>query len=248
MKYSSLVVVPLLLSGCGSDSTPDTAGTPDTASTTADVLFSSGGSCAVSDSSDSTGTAAENVTTVASTEAVNCPEDLAEGLDGPGISNTGNGSLTVDGVTVPLTTAIFDSIFSNSTESIFDLQLHNGEHRSLVRTITNGSSTATRIDTGTYNASAVLSMELAQSGSTQLASGSFDVDSTGTSSNRAVDVVFFIDKDGDGKPTTPEEVSEAASGNINLSGTAPDWVLSFDITLQNGSALTGNYTGVFHSD
>ena len=245
MKYTiGLTLASLLLCGCSSEES-----TTNNDNNT-NVLTTSGASCETSSSSN-TNTSTNNQST-ASSDAI-CQADLEGPIPGPGISNTGTGTLLIDGISLPVKTMIFESIFTSNTESIVELTLHDGEYRSLVRTAINGTSTTTRTDYGTYNASVYLSMELVQAGTDGLTGGSFEVFGNDNSSvsdapaNRAPDVFFFQDKNGDKKPTSTDEVSEGMTGNINISGTAPNWTITLDLTLENGSILTGNYSGEFYT-
>ncbi len=236
----SIALITLLVTGCSGSSNNNSDNSTGTY-----TLTISGGSCAAS-STTAVPPDPDTSVTVPATQEVNCPDEFTGVIPGPGISNTGNGSVVNNGTGASITTAVFEALSTSTTSSIVEIQLHNGEFRSIERTVTNGTDTATQIDTAVYNATVFISMELSQDGTDGFSGGSFDVN-VPDSLNYAPDVFFFIDQDGDRKPSTQQEVSDAVSGNINVSGSAPDWLITFDLTLQNGSTLTGSYTGALHN-
>ena len=237
----SIGLVVLIIGGCGSSS--DTSSTPD-----ADVLTISGSGCSISSTSIDTSTLVTETDTM-NLGLAECPEDLDGDIPGPGSSNTGAGSLTSDGWELSVNTAIYELLFTGNSRSTSQLILHDGEYRSLSRAVTNGTDTATRVDWGIYNATVLLDMELVQNGEEGFTGGSFEFmsDNPDTGTNNLSDVILFIDRDGDKKPSATEEVSEVISGNVNVSGVATAWMVTLDLTLEDGSTLTGNYSGSFHS-
>lgn len=239
-KKLCLALISLFVIGCSGGSNTNSENNSGTF-----TLTTSSGSCAISSDSAVPQDSNTNVT-VPATQEVNCPDEFSGVIPGPGISNTGNGSAVNNGIDLSITTAVFEPLFTDSRSSLVEIQLHNGEFRSIQRTVTNGTDTATQIDTAVYNATFYLSMELSQNGTAGFTGGSFDIN-VPDSLNSAPDVFIFIDQDGDNKPSIQQEVTDAVSGNINVSGTAPDWLITFDLTLENGSTLTGNYTGALHN-
>lgn len=231
----------LLVCGCGSS---ETSGTQQS-----DALTTFGSGCSTSSNSVAISTPITETQTIASTLEVECPGDLDTPIPGPGVSNTGSGALVNAGRTWPVNTANYDLLFSSNAESATQLILHDGEYRSRVRSVTNGTDTAIGVEWGIYNASVLIDMELVQIGQESLTGGSFEVeaDTFVAATNRVSDIIVFTDKDGDSKPSAIDEVFEVLSGNVNVSGVAPDWTVTLDLTLEDGSTMTGNYTGSFYS-
>lgn len=183
---------------------------------------------------------------------VDCDEELGE-LPGPGVSHTGVGSLLTDSSEITISSVTADSESVTGNFSVLELILHDGETRSLVQQSKIGGQTTIRIDWAIYNISVAMTANLTQAGADTFSGGTFEVsNSTDLSatefeqSNYALGVWLFIDKRDDGIPTTEDEVAQAVSGNINVSGAAPDWLVTLDLTLDDGSSLTGSYSGSFY--
>lgn len=235
-----------LLSACGG-STENT--TP--ASGTGNQYFTGGVSCGVS------GDTSTNTETVTGTgdllDAVDCSADLDTSLPGPGIAATGSGSLIVTGDVRPISAAMIDISYRNTIQDFIevDFQLHDGNIRSLVQQSSDGSDTTTRVDWGIYDATILLSMEIRQAGSASFTGGSFDVvrfvdGEAPEQENYAFEPALFIDKRSDGILTASDEILQVASGNVNITGTEPDWSVTVDLTLEDGTSVTGAYAGTFY--
>lgn len=190
---------------------------------------------------------------------VDCSTDQNTSITGPGVAQTGDGSATYNNSETPVSAVLIDEVFSTSGYATVQLSLHNGELRYVIQSssVTTGTlvETTTRRDWGVYNADFALTMELSQAGDGTFTGGSFEVNTTddaisGTElaqSNYAFDVIFRKDLDDDGTITTMDEVKEAISGNLNVSGAEPNWSVTYDLTLEDNTTITGFYNGSFYS-
>jgi len=241
-----------LLLGCSSSGTTPQA---ESGSST-DQAFLTGNSC-------ETGLATVNVSDQAPPAAttaeqqLSCFEDADTALSGPGVGNTGTGSLNYSGNVKNISAATIDEENYNNQSDV-TLLLHDGNTRSLKQSGSNeteyGSETITRIDWGLYNATIAFAAILTQINADTFTGGSFDVIATTangsidipTDTNTAYIVALIRDKNGNGVSDTETEVDFAVSGNINVTGESNNWSVTLDVTLEDGTAVTGVYDGSFH--
>jgi len=189
---------------------------------------------------------------------LDCESEIQKNLPGPGVGQTGSGSLTINNKQTTLSAAyITIDQLGNDTNVIESvLVLHNGELRSSQTSSTNETATSTtttvRVAVGIYNASIALPMHLSESNADMFAGGSYEIlppnDATGPTGAKVVELaVLAQDINGNATIDTDSETIRAISGNVNVSGTSPDWTITIDATLGDGSSLTGVYNGAIHT-
>lgn len=189
---------------------------------------------------------------------VDCVSELDRNLPGPGVGQTGAGSLTYSNREIMLTAATADYAQSTELDSGVSvlLLLHDGETRSLTVSASveteNETESSTRTDWGIYNASTAFSVNLTQINTEVFTGGTFNVTPLSDSSspenaNTATWVYLFLDRNSDLTISEESEVGNIVSGNINVTGESPNWSVTFDVTLEDGMSLTGAYNGAFHN-
>ena len=242
-NYYSLCVAGILLVGCSSGDDAGVASDRDE-----NVYFTGGVSCSVSSTSSTDSTSTTG--TVENSTAVDCSADQNTSLPGPGVASTGSGSLLLADQELPITGAIISIAYRDNNNDFMnvDFTLHDGNVRTRLQQSSNGNDSTSRLDWGIYGASFVLSTELQQQGSPMFTGGSFEVvlSEDGVSpaaQNHALEPLLFIDKRSDGMITGVDEIAKVVSGNINITGNAPDWSVIVDVTLEDGTQLGGNYAG-----
>jgi len=189
---------------------------------------------------------------------VDCNSEDDKALPGPGVGETGTGSLTYNNSETALTAAaIHFEVIDGFQELESTLILHDGDTRFSRVSGSNESNefspqTTTRITMGVYNATIAFSATLIQTNTDVLTAGSFEViapDESTEAGATNIALLSFLAQDKNSDGTINEEESEAVSaisGNINVSGVSPDWSVTLDVTLEDGSTLIGVYNGSLH--
>ncbi len=221
------------------------------------------------DTTEQTTAGADNTSTDTNTETdantetgsdieVDCSAELDRNLPGPGVANTGEGSLSFDenNITLSAATTDYDENDNFNDTVSFVLILHDGETRSSVLSATseglNEIVTETRVDYGVYNASTGFMIELNQANAASFTGGSFDIFALGEEPsqitfNYATFSFLLEDKDGNSFISDISEMVPVVSGNINVTGAQPDWSVILDATLEDGRTITGAYNGSFYA-
>lgn len=189
---------------------------------------------------------------------VDCESEDDKALPGPGAGETGTGSLTYSNSETALTAAAihFEPI-GGLQELESTLILHDGDTRFSRVSGSNesnefGPQTTTRITMGVYNATIAFGATLIQTNTDVLTAGSFEViapDESTEAGATNIALLSFLAQDKNSDGTISEEESEVVSsisGNINVSGVSPDWSVTLDVTLEDGTTLTGVYNGSLH--
>lgn len=247
-------LVAALLLGC----TSDNPSTQTEVGNSVDRAFLAALSCGISSSSvtpaDAVQTAMDSETTTQ--QQVSCSEEADTALTGPGIGNTGTGSLNFRGNETALSAATTDEDNYNNVSDLI-LFLHDGNTRSLRQSGSSETQTdlesRTRIDWGLYDATIAFSASLTQINTATFTGGSFDVRAPSTDgqtniptdTNTANFATLIRDINGNGVADAETETEWAASGNINVSGESPNWSVTLEVTLEDGTSVTGVYVGSF---
>ncbi len=236
-----------ICSNTAEDTFPTTGGSTDTTEQTTSGADST-----------STDTQTETDTESASDVEVDCSAELNRNLPGPGVANTGEGSLSYDenNITLSAATTDYDENDNFNDTVSFVLILHDGETRSSVLSATseglNEIVTETRVDWGVYNASIGFMIELNQANAASFTGGSFDIfaldeEPSQITFNYASFSFLLEDKDGNSFISDISEMVPVVSGNINVTGAQPDWSVILDATLEDGRTITGAYNGSFYA-
>ena len=250
-----------LLVGCSGNSSGVSEEDPEQSGSQAGKVFFAGLSCSGSSTAitSASGTPTDSgidspVVIQSGSEIVDCSADVVPDLTEPGVANTGEGSLTNDFLTANISSAAIDIEIYNQTAEV-GLFLHDGNTRSSKASSTteteNGTSTLSRVDWGIYDASIALAIVLYQANTEEFTGGSFEIivdyDLSPSNLNYSDFATLIRDGNGDGVIDDPTaDGKRAVSGNINVTGESPNWSVTFDITLDDGSTLTGDYNGDFH--
>lgn len=255
-KSLSLLSMLLLIVSCSS-STPgidqSTGGTPET-----DEILVEAGACGtvsiVAVGPVQTGTSAETETTDQTetspdTEGdAGCGGPLSSAVNEPGSLPTGTGTINLLGANLVVDGAAVEVVEngSQSNNSPIDLLVHDGE----VRVLEQRSETEHGIYWGVYSGSVLVSVELVSSASDQFEVGSFEfieadgsVDPALAGVNALIGGVVSYDSDNSGKIDSQDEVMLVVGGNVNITGSRPDWSVTFDLSLNNGETMTGQFDG-----
>lgn len=258
MLFKTLCTTPLvaaLLLGCSSDN----PSTQTELGSSVDQAFLAALSC---ESSSSSVTPADTVQAPMDSETtteppVSCSDDVDTALTGPGIGNTGTGSLNFRGNEIALSAATTDQDNYNNISDL-TLFLHDGNTRSFRQSGSSETATdsesRTRVDWGLYDATIAFSVFITQINTATFTGGSFDVRAPSTDgqtdvptdANIANFAALIRDINGNGVADTETETEWAASGNVNISGESPNWSVTLDVTLEDGTTVTGVYVGSFH--
>jgi len=259
--YPTLTLSIVLLTGCSSDSNID----QPTETDQADVFFFGGVSCSNSitdvapigpvgptgvDGTHIDSAKLERMDEDLSIE-VNCDANVDMNIPGPGFGLNGSGSLTRDGIETTISAAtadIFDDEFTTNADSFLDaiLILHDGDARAVF------ASQTVNTENGTvYNASFAFFISLSQYNTSTFTGGSFeviapDIDPGPNASNFVDFAAYLSDTNGNGLADLPDEMDTITGGNLNITGEAPNWSVTLDMSLESGSSVSGVYNGSFY--
>lgn len=221
IKQFVIVMCSFLVFSCGGseNSGGGSTGDPD-GNSRPDIALTSGSMCSIS-STNSAGT-----TAAAEADCLDPDVDL---VDAPAVSSTGIGSGSFSGRNFNLTGAILDP---DELELVFhDGQLRfNGDEQTYVW--------------GVYSGSVVIFMEF---NSTEMAAGvySYIGDDGAQVGDGIIDAFIGVDTNGDGRATNANEFGFIDSGVVTITGAAPDWSITIDVSVQGGGQLSAQYDGDF---
>lgn len=177
-----------------------------------------------------------------------CGGPLDTAVNEPGSLPTGTGTINLLGTDLLVDGAAVEVLENGNqpNNSSIDLIIHNGE----IRILEQRSETQHGIYWGVYSGSLLISVELVSSASDQFEVGTFefiDVDGSNDTALTGVDALVFgsvsYDSDSSGKIDSQDEVMLVVGGNINITGSRPDWSITLDLSLSNGERLTGQFDG-----
>jgi len=236
---------------CASNGDSTVGGSADAGATTAAGETDSGSNAGLENNGETDGQSSEVMEAT-----IDCQAPLNKSLPGPGSAKTGIGSITYNNSRFSLTGAAVtsDSEFVADGPANLSLHLHNGEMRSKTISetinVTNGTEENVRTDWGIYNANIAFFVDLYQAGTDTFTGGSFTVrpfdDANEAVTSNVADLgALLVDTNLDKTINLDSEVIVAVSGNVNVTGEAPNWSVTFDVTLKNGRTITGGYDGDF---
>ena len=173
---------------------------------------------------------------------------------------TGSGSVMLSGTTLSVN-SLGVEFFANDVyenHKSIQLYLHNGEIRQAEKRFQQFEDNSAgvyrhEVRYGIYNASYVLSVELASSSPNLFEVGTFEYsgdienpnDPLYANSNLIFSAFSIYDTNASGNVDLLEEILDIESGNITILGGRPDWSITVDLMLSNGEAMTGQYLGDF---
>jgi len=171
------------------------------------------------------------------------PVPIASGVDGSGAVNYLSNVIDID-----------NAILEIESKREITLLLHDGETRFVQRNFSGVVDGQLFEQTerlwGVYEGTLLVAVTLSSA-----SAESFDVGAFNFSQNPDISgevgvneltfgvVVHDVDKNGEIEDIGLDESSFVSSGSVTISGVKPNWAISFDLVLESGQSVTGQYNG-----
>ncbi|BDD11790.1 hypothetical protein FUAX_42220 (plasmid) [Fulvitalea axinellae] len=159
---------------------------------------------------------------------------------------TTKNSVTLNDASYTLSDGLFIDYGAGQTHYNKDFYVIDGQ---FVQQTTNGSN-----GYDVENAKLMIVAEMYSLGTEKFVPGTFEyIDGQTATPDDVKDISFFypalavIDSNDDGKFTQTDTSFPIKGGKVTVSGTSPNYEVSYEVTLDNGKTMKGSFSGAFKS-